>query len=91
MIPRRGRIVLYTLTERDATAISRQRSLPNSGRGGNPTRAGDVFPLIITQPWGETEGCAVNGQVLLDGNDSLWVSSVQEGEGPRTWQVPTRD
>ena len=43
---------------------------------GNPVSPGDIYPLLITSVWGDTEGSAVNGQVLLDGNDSLWVTSV---------------
>ena len=45
---------------------------------GNVASAGDVYPLIITRVWGDTEESCVNGQVLLDGNDALWVTSVQQ-------------
>ena len=32
----------------------------------------------------------VNGQVFLDGNDSLWVTSAKEGTTPGTWCWPER-
>lgn len=89
MIPTPGRIVLYTLTEWDVQAIGTQRS---RGAGpyfkGNPVSEGDVFPLQITRVWAETEGGSVNGQVLLDGNDVLWVTSRTEGTGPGFWKDP---
>ncbi|MDA8440475.1 MAG: hypothetical protein M0Z51_16675 [Propionibacterium sp.] len=101
MNPSIGRIVHYTLTEQDADAVNSRRS--DSGRHaaehrenangvqvhtGNPTAAGDVFPMLITRVWpGET---LVQGQVFLDGNDALWVTSVSEGTGPRTYAWPPR-
>lgn len=103
MIPTIGRIVHYTLTEQDASQINKRRAdawahMPehrNNSNGvavhvGNEVRAGDVYPLVITRVWGSTEGSSVNGQVLLDGSDSLWVTSVSEGEGERHWCVPPR-
>jgi len=88
-----GRIVQYTLTEYDAQAINKRRddarkslvAETNSGtmvHVGNPVIAGDKFPLVITRVWDEN---SVNGQVLLDGNDSLWVTSATQGENERQW------
>ena len=61
---------------------------------GNAPSAGDVYPLIITRVWAfpdrVTEESQVNGQVLLDGNDSLWVTSVGQGDQPRQWFAPPR-
>jgi hypothetical protein len=98
--PSIGRIVHYTLSEQDAEAINRLHGGPDHrrdnthGHVGNSVRAGDVFPLVITRVWASaeqvTEHTAVNGQVLLDGNDTLWVTSVSQGEGPRQWFVPPR-
>jgi hypothetical protein len=36
-----------------------------------------VYPLVITRVWSDNpaETTCVNGQVLLDGNDNLWVTS----------------
>lgn len=99
MIPTPGRIVEYTLTEQDADQINRRRkdaqaniaagTVGNTGFSlhvGNSVSAGDTYPLVITRVWGSTEGSAVNGQVLLDGNDTLWVTSRTEGEGEFHWR-----
>jgi hypothetical protein len=99
--PSIGRIVHYTLTDHDAEQVNRRRddatrsqiAGQNSGamvHYGNGVRGGEVYPLVITRVWGTGPGAAVNGQVLLDGNDTLWVTSVTEGEGARFFQWPTR-
>ncbi len=100
VIPEIGRIVHYTLNGYDADMINRRREDSRSHMGehrdnsngvilhmGNPVKVGDVYPLIITRVWAEhpVESTSVNGQVLLDGNDSLWVSSIQQGEGQQHW------
>ena len=105
MIPSPGRIVHYTLTEQDAEQINRRRQHANlhmkehqeasTGvmvHAGNAVTAGDVYPLVITRVWADdpTPETAVNGQVLLDGNDHLWVTSVQQGDGERQWREPAR-
>lgn len=99
MTPTPGRIVEYTLAGQDADAINRRRDDArkmhagnnNSGyvvHSGNAAAAGDTYPLVITRVWADlpTEDTAVNGQVLLDGNDTLWVTSVQQGDGERHWR-----
>lgn len=86
MIPTPGRIVAYTLTEQDAGQINKRRwdahlskiASEESGvvvHHGNVVAEGDVYPMIITRAWYATEDSPVNGQVLLDGNDTLWVTS----------------
>jgi hypothetical protein len=57
---------------------------------GNRVQEGDVYPMLIVRTWGSTPESAVNGQVFLDGNDVLWVTSVGEGEGSRRFVWPTR-
>lgn len=57
---------------------------------GNKAIEGQVYPMIIVRVWGTTPESAVNGQVLLDGNDSLWVTSVTAGEGARRFVWPSR-
>jgi hypothetical protein len=52
---------------------------------GNTVACGDLLPLIIVRVWPSN---AVNGQVILDGNDTLWACSVAEGDGPGTWHWP---
>lgn len=102
MIPSPGHIVAYTLSAHDVEQINRRRhdashtidairngERPGTGEQlhvGNPVQEGDVYPLVITRVWGQTEGSAVNGQVLLDGNDTFWATSRTEGEGPFHWQ-----
>lgn len=99
MIPTPGRIVAYTLAEQDAEQINRRRADAALSLGkhretadgsqihiGNRVVAGEVYPLVITRVWSQTEGGAVNGQVLLDGNDTLWVLSVNEGDGQRQYR-----
>lgn len=117
IIPTPGRIVLYKLTAEDAEQVNRRRhdaishanihrERASSGavrHEGNHAAAGDVFPMVIVRVWGATEGTAVNGQVLLDGNDTLWVTSViqagtellppgergeHEEHPERTWVAP---
>lgn len=81
----------------DADRVRRVQAGPSAERyvgpgwvehTGNEVHAGDIFPLVITRVWpADTHG--VNGQVLLDGNDTLWVTSVAEGDSERqyTWPV----
>lgn len=57
---------------------------------GNPVAAGDVFPMVIVRVWGTRPDSVVNGKVLLDGNDDLWVTSVGHGDGERRWIWPPR-
>lgn len=57
---------------------------------GNTVDEGDVYPLVITRVCGNEPSSAVNGQVLLDGNDTYWATSVSVGEGTRHFQWPTR-
>ncbi len=93
MIPTIGRIVLYTLRKSDADAINKrlkdaelamsQHRTASNGvmvHVGNRASEGEKFPMIITKVWGDTEGAVFNGQVMLDGNHPLWVTSTRIGE-----------
>lgn len=87
-LPSIGRIVHYTLSEQDAGRINARRLAdPTSG---NRVAVGDVFPMTITRVWGDQPTSAVNGQVLLDGSDVLWVTSVSLGRGARHFVWPPR-
>lgn len=94
-----GDILLYRLNEQDIKAINRRRTSgaaiqarmqaqplawPEGAQAhiGFPARPGQVFPLIVTTL---TVGGLVNGQVMLDGNDTLWVTSVGQGTCEGTW------
>lgn len=89
MKPSIGRIVHYRLSEQNANEINRRRedasgnmmAHKQNGNGviihaGNPVSAGDIYPMVIVRTWGPDEHHAVNGQLLLDGNDTLWLTSV---------------
>ena len=103
MKPSIGRIVHYILTSQDVGAINRRRVSgvghgPNWPAGaqahvGNPESTGEHVPMIICAVWPNEHGPnfdGVNGQVFLDGNDSLWVTSAKEGTEPGTWHWPER-
>lgn len=89
MIPTLGRVLAYKLTAHDAETINKRRSdlmfsgfaHENTGaqcHTGNGVNPGEVYPMIVTRVWVPGNGGAVNGQVLLDGNDALWVTSRTE-------------
>ena len=103
MIPSIGRIVHYKLTEQDAEQINKRRKdaqtntlkIHKDALGyvvhvGNSATEGDVYPMLIVRVWGATPESSVNGQVFLDGTDTLWVTSVGQGDGVRQWHVPPR-
>ena len=81
-----GRIVHYVLTQQDAAEINRRRvtgfyneKWPEGAQAhiGNSVRAGEHYPMMVVKVWDhepDGNGCC-NGQVLLDGSDSLWVTS----------------
>ena len=82
--PKVGDVVLYRLSENDAAAIATRRA-SDHGRAniaGNEALAGDAFPMIIARVWDDDPGSAVNGQVILDGQDTHWATSVRAGAGP---------
>ena len=102
-VPTIGRILHYRLTKDQADATNKRRA--DSRRNltmhrkhstgvqihwGNDVAEGDVFPMMIVRVWGDTPGAAVNGQVALDGNDVLWVTSVSVGDRPGSWAWPPR-
>lgn len=102
-IPSIGRVVHYRLRFDQAEQINRRRkdardkldwhrALKTGAQVhvGNEVAEGDTFPLVITRVWGDQPNSCVNGQVLLDGNDLFWATSVQAGEGPGSFSWPTR-
>lgn len=90
--PTIGRIVLYTLGAIDAELINNSRR-PVTGlvvSVGNKAQAGDVFPAMVVRVFPGAD--VVNLQVLLDGNDTYWATSVSEGppSEQRAWHWPPR-
>ena len=97
-MPTIGQIVQYRLTAQDAEA---GRKHPDESRvvhqhtgtvvhTGNPAGSGDVYPMIITKvsATDANEDSAVSGQVFLDGDDTLWVTSALQGSGIGEWVDP---
>ena len=88
-VPTIGRIVHYTLTEDDVLRVHSNRSV-NHYPASNGASAGQAYPAIIVRTWGDTPDAMVNLQVLLDGPDTLWVTSRDEGDGAGHYVWPTR-
>lgn len=102
MTPVIGQIVQYRLRASDAEQINRRRrhaqrsmdTIRSEAMGyqahiGNQVAEDELVAMIVTQVWPNSfkpDEPAVNGQALLDGADSLWVTSVAEGTTPGTWQ-----
>lgn len=84
--PTLGRIVLYTLDEKDAQQINQRRPTIGITKEVDAV-AGDVFPMMITRV---VEKEYVNGQVFLDGVDTFHAKKVNEGTKPGTWAWPVR-
>lgn len=103
MQPTIGRIVHYKVTSEQAQAINKRRGDYRAGAKtewingaqahvGNHVSEGDVYPLIIVRVWpnefGDKPG--VNGQLILDGNDTYWVTSRGEGVENGQWSWPVK-
>ena len=100
MTPTLGRIVLYRLTGGDALAVNRRRedfrrytqeagaNTGHVGHSGNHVKEGDEFPAMVVRAWSTDQ--SINLQVHLDGNDTLWATSREEGDGPGCWHWPPR-
>jgi hypothetical protein len=82
--PSIGRIVHYKLNEGDALFINNKRIKDQTV--ANSVWAGDVYPAIVVRTW----DTSVQLQVFLDGPDTYWATSVQEGDGERQWSWPPR-
>lgn len=80
MIPSIGRIVHYTLNQSNADRINKNRAI--SGTWDATSEFCEGNPVVV----GETS--VVQGQVFLDGNDTLWVTSVKQGDDEGQWHKP---
>lgn len=94
--PEIGSTVIYKLTINDAAAINKRRQdfahsnykelkTGLQAHFGNSAYEGEEVPLIIVKVWnpsGLPDELSVNGQVILDGSDTLWVTSVHQGYEP---------
>jgi hypothetical protein len=92
-IPTVGRTVLYMMNAYNVQMVVQRRSFSAGHPGelhGNEPAVGDVYPMVIVRTWGSAANSAVNGKVLLDGNDELWVTSVACGESQGCFAWPER-
>ena len=81
-----GDTVLYRLSAADVQRITTARGEPGTSWKGNAHTTGQVVPLVVV--WVVTppdDAVRVNGQAVLDGADSLWVTSAREGSEPGMW------
>ena len=88
MIPTIGRIVHYKISEGDAQSIGALRG--RAASAGNPIAAGDVYPAMIVRAWGKTAESCVQLQVFLDGPDTYWATSRNQGTELGQWSEPAR-
>lgn len=106
MKPTLGRIVLYRLTEVNVSRVNGRRTSSESianrmvdgkwpkgaqAHIGSLVSLGEEFPLIITRVHADRGTPIVSGQVLLDGNDTLWVREIPYGDGSGEWHWPVRE
>ncbi|MCW1885523.1 DUF2829 domain-containing protein [Luteolibacter flavescens] len=80
--PSIGRIVLFVLAAAQVSAINHEREQSGGVLSGNTVKEGDVFPMIVVRAWGDSPESAVNGKLLLDGTDTLWLTSVTATKEP---------
>lgn len=85
-----GRIILYVLGEGDVSQIESRRAASGAYVGNIP-RAGQVVPAIVVAAWGG-EDDKINGQAVLDGLDSHWITlrAYDAAKTPGTWHWPER-
>lgn len=84
------------------TELAAKRSQNITGRGGWPegaqahvgvdVAAGDVLPMLVVRVHGQTEPPTIAGQVVLPGNDTLWLMGVSESKQGENgcWNWPPR-
>lgn len=85
-LPTIGRIAHITLSLELSSAINRDPQMR-----GNATSEGETYPFMITRVWPEeiyADGATVNGQLMLDGPNNRWMTSVHYGESPDCWHWP---
>lgn len=102
-IPNLGRTVIFKLSAEDAKQINRRRTTggaiaqlisehawPMGAQAhiGAEVKAGDEFPMIVVREWSPV---MANGQVLLDGNDVFYATSVTRGLGEHEWRFTEQD
>lgn len=87
-VPTVNRTVSYKLAAWDVDKINHRRA--STGAHGNDVKEGQVYPMVIVRVWGDTPDAAVNGQVLLDGEDTYWATSRVVGDQLGQYSWPAR-
>jgi hypothetical protein len=95
-----GVIVHYVMSESDVMTMESHRQIaafdgrdfPANVRSnvGNYASPGQHLPMIVVVVWPNEFGPdqpGVNGQLFLDGNDTMWITSARHDESgaPGTW------
>lgn len=81
-VPRVGEIVLFKLRLLDVQTIREIRMGASTTKViGNQVEVGQAYPMVIVRVWGDSPASCVNGHLLLDGQDTRWVTSVRHGGG----------
>lgn len=86
-----GLMAVYRLTERDAAYVNAQRQ--SEDRHANTASEGDELPFLICKVWGPNGESAVNGQLMVDGDFTMWFTSRMQGKlhEPGRWFVIITD
>lgn len=85
----RRRTTPYSISQRISLNCNSQTLWPLGAQAhiGNEVSAGDEFPMTVVRVWSDT---CVSGQVLLDGCDTYWSTSISEGEHNGMWHWPVK-
>ena len=76
VLPKLGAIVFYRVSEWDAGRANKRRVEAAQSHEGNMLRPGDRLPLLVTK----VSEKKFNGQLFLDGNDSLFIEYTKFGD-----------
>ncbi len=79
-----GRTVLYRMTAGDCDQL---KEPPGQN---NEHQAGQLVPAVVVRVWSEDAGTS-NLRVSVDGNATLWKTSISEGGELGHWQWPERE
>ncbi len=76
-----GRIVLYNTTEEDRKKLTAMNS-------AGICNVSKQLPAIVVAVWGDQPGACINISVILDGEGTLWKTSIHQGDQEGQWNWP---
>ena len=76
VLPKLGAVVIYRVPQKVADEVNGLRTTAAHRHAGNKVHVGDELPLIVTK----VHEKSFNGQLLLDGNDTIWITGTHYGE-----------